>query len=193
MELGLGIAYADEPPTYLYDQSRRVIISPAISLARRMSSCHMLLRDSCTLPSGRGLCVALPVHGESDGNESSGGLVRYNVNGIELDAAAFAQLNVEISLRKIRSRGKSGKRPSILYAGSCPDVRGETHWLVIREQVVKLWMGRQLLETEDEQRSYFEVVSDARLIERLQSQLERKTGGKLQTAPDARHSSPTAS
>ena len=188
LELGLGIAYADEPPTYLYDQSRRVIVSPAISQARRMSSCHLLLRENCTLPSGRGLCVAKPVHGEPSEDEHNGGLVRYNVNGIELDAAAFAQLHVEISLRKVRSRLKGGKKPAVMYVGSCPDVRGQVHWLVIREQTVKLWMGRQLLETEEERRSYFEVISDGRLIERVREQMENRRGAKkAQTPSGVRH------
>ncbi len=172
LELGIGIAYADEAPTYLYDQSRRVVVSPAVSRARRLSSCHMLLRESCPLPAGRGLCVATPVHGERVDQAQGDGLVRYNVNGIELDDAAFVQLNTEVSLRKIRVREKQRRQPTRLYIGRCPDINGEMHWLLVREQVVKLWVGKQLLETEDEGRSYYEVVTDTRLIDRVRAQID---------------------
>lgn len=178
LELGIGIAYADEAPTYLYDQSRRVVVSPAISRARRLSSCHTLLRESCPLPAGRGLCVAAPVHGERVDQAWGDGLVRYNVNGIELDDAAFVQLNTEVSLRRIRVREKQKRQPTRLYAGRCPDVNGEMHWLLVREQVVKLWVGKQLLETEEEGRSYYEVLTDSRLIDRVLAQLDARTDSR---------------
>jgi hypothetical protein len=186
LELGLGIAYADEAPTYLYDQSRRVVVSPAIERARRLSSCHLPLRASCPLPGGHGLCVASPVSGQPGDEEQEDGLVRYNVNGIELDAAAFSQLNVELALHRLRVRERKGRRPSRLYVGRCPDVGGEMHWVVIREQVVKLWMGRQLLEAEDEGRSYFEVLTDPRVVERVLQQLRQAPPGEGQTADATR-------
>lgn len=186
LELGVGVAYADEAPTYLYDQSRRVLISPAIGRASRMSSCHVLIRESCPLPRGRGLCVAAPVHGKraTDGREE--GLVRYNVNGIEIDDAAFVALNREISLRKLRVREKRQRRPMAYYAGHCPDVNGKMHWIVIREQPIKLWMGRQLLETPDESRSFYEVVAEPRLIERIQTQVMRMGQRRQRRAAVAR-------
>jgi hypothetical protein len=170
VELGLGVAYADEAPTYLYDHARKVIISPAIQRARLLSSCHVPLRETCSLPGGRGVCVASAVPGEPVDGRGGETLFRYNVNGIELDATAFAQLNVEISLRRLR---RNGKRPATFYAGRCPDVNGESHWLVVRERVVKMWIGRQLLKAGDEGRRYYEVVSDPRLIERIDAKLSR--------------------
>lgn len=169
LEVGLGISYADEPPTYLYDHGRKVTISPAIQRSRRLSSCHALMRKTCPLPGGRGLCVASPVHAEGSGET----LVRYNVNGIELDAAAFAQLHVEISLRRLTLREpERGSRLSpVLYAGTCTDTNDEDHLLVVRERAVKLWMGKQLLETEDEGRRYYEVVTEPRLLGRIAERL----------------------
>lgn len=181
LELGLGIAYADEAPTYLYDQSRRVVVSPAIRPARRMASCHLLLRESCSLPDGQGVCVATPVSGQLD-DEQEDTLVRYNINGIELSAAAFARLNVELSLRKLRVRERKGRRPTRLYLGRCPDLDGDLHWLLIREQAVKLWMGRQLLEAEDEGRTYYEVVADERLLARVRQMLDDRQAQLPQTA-----------
>lgn len=170
VEVGLGVAYADEAPTYLYDHARKVTISPAIQRARLLSSCHTLLRETCPLPGGWGLCVASRVAGEHAEGRGSEALVRYNVNSIELDAAAFSQLNVEISLRRLR---RGGKRPATFFAGRCPDVGGNSHPLVVRERVVKMWIGGRLLEAGDEGRRYYEVVSDPKLIERVHARLLR--------------------
>jgi hypothetical protein len=171
IELGLGVAYTGEPPTYLYDHEQKVTVSPAIDVAQRLASCHELLRETCPLPDDRGLCVAAPVAGTNGSRADGGALVRCNVNGIELDAAAFAQLNVEIPLRRLRARDKRAQRPVKLFAGVCADVRGESHWLVVREQTVKLWMGRQLLNAENEGRQFYEVVSDGRFIARVRQRL----------------------
>ncbi len=183
IELGLGVSYADEAPTYLYDHGRKVTISPAIHSARRLSSCHALLRRSCPLPGGRGLCVATPVHGEDDANET---LVRYNVNGIELDAEAFAQLHVELSMRRMSTREKQSSHREVLFAGNCADTRGESHLLVVRERRIKLWVGRQLLDAHEDARRFYEVVTDQRLITRVLDRLPSDEQPARQTAPPAR-------
>ena len=43
LELGIGICYQDAPPAYLLDGKKRIMISPAINLADRLSSCHKTL------------------------------------------------------------------------------------------------------------------------------------------------------
>lgn len=164
IELGVGISYADDAPTYLFDHGRKVAVSPAINQARRLSSCHVLLRETCTMPADQNLCVAAPVHGEGEATDT---LVRYNVNGIEIDAAAFVQLHAELSLQRVTVRERKSGRPDVLYAGMCADTRGEGHLLVIRERPVKLWMGRQLLESHDDGRRYYEVVTESRLLEKV--------------------------
>ena len=183
LEVGLGLAYADEPPTYLYDHGRKVTISPAIGVARELSSCHALLRQSCSLPGGRGLCVVAPVQGEQDVNES---LVRYNINGIELDPAAFAQLHVELSMRRLSTRDRQSSHREVLFAGICADALGESHLLVVRERRIKLWMGKQLLDTHDDGRRFYEVVTDARLLGRVSERLAGEKEFLTAKARDAR-------
>ena len=46
LELGVGICYADESPNYLFDEDKPIMISSAIGLADRMSSCSWKLRTS---------------------------------------------------------------------------------------------------------------------------------------------------
>ena len=186
IELGVGITYAADAPTYLYDQFRKVTVSPAIARARELSSCDATLRESCTLPGRRGLCVATPVQGQQGEAGDVAPPVRYNVNGIELDAPAFSQLHVEISLHRLKVRDKQGTSPAVLFAGTCADVNGDSHWLLVREHAVKLWMGRQLLDRDDDGHRYYEVVSDPRLVRRVGERLAEVEPGRHETAPGVR-------
>ncbi|MCB1799409.1 MAG: hypothetical protein KDI67_11045, partial [Gammaproteobacteria bacterium] len=144
------------------------------------------LRESCTLPGRRGLCVATLVRGQQGDDGDAEKRVRYNVNGIELDAPAFSQLHVEVSLHKLKVRDKQGASPAVLFAGTCSDLNGDSHWLLVREHVVKLWMGRQLLEREDDGDSYYEVISDPRLLRRVGERLAEFEPGRHETAPRVR-------
>jgi len=54
----------------------------------------------------RRLYVASPLRRDSADGQIGEELVRYNKNGIELDVAAHAQLNTEISLRRLSRRGE---------------------------------------------------------------------------------------
>lgn len=168
LEVGVGIAYSDEAPTYLYDHGRKVTISSAINRARAMSACHAILRESCSMTNNRGLYVAAPVQGEAEHNDT---LVRYNVNGIELDEAAFAELNVELSMRRLSARDKRSRSAEVLYAGYCTDVRGDSQLLVVRERCIKLWIGRQLLDAREDGRRFQEVITDEELIARVAKRL----------------------
>lgn len=170
LEYSFAIVYANTAPTYLYDQSRRVLVSAANTQARRMASCHPTLRHRFKLPGGANLCVASPVPGPDD-PASQAELVRYNVNGIELDPAAFNQLNAELSLRKVKVHIPGARGASKLYVGRCPDVHGGSHLIVVREQSVKLWMGRQLLDSPGEGRTFFELVTDRDLLQQLLTRL----------------------
>ena len=167
LELGLGIAYTGEAPTYLYDEGHKIMISPAINRADRLSSCDARLRafrhkrgeDS------PGVEIVSAVAGNA--RDGEGELVRYNVNGIELEAAAFYQLCVELQLRQITLEGERGQ----FHVGRYPDMRGATHWLVVRESPVRLWLGEELIE--DQGQFFHEVVIDKRIRARVQKQLAR--------------------
>ena len=176
LEYSFAIVYSNTAPAYLYDQSRRVLVSAANTEARRMASCHSSLRQGCVLPGGRGLCVASPVPGAGDPLEEPD-LVRYNVNGIELDPSAFGQLNAELSLRRVKVHLPSQGGSSKFYVGHCPDADGANHSVVVREQPVKLWMGRRLLDSPGEGRTFFELVTDRDLLQKLLARLNEHDAG----------------
>jgi hypothetical protein len=175
----LGIAYADSAPTFLFDQDRKIVVSPAVERARRLSSCHGLLRRHCPLPAGRGLCVASPVDG---GDDPEAALVRYNVFGIELDSGAFAQLHVELPLQRIRLRDRKTSKHDVMFTGNCIDVHGGEHRVLVREKRIRLLMGSRLLDADTDERCYYEVVTEPRLLRRVAERLQGDNQKDLQSA-----------
>jgi len=170
LELGLGIAFAGEEPTFLYDEERRIMISPAINLADRLSSCAGLLRESALADADRVFRVeilfpgrgGLPADNKTD-------VLRYNVNGIELDKAAFARLREEVTFQRMDL--KLDGRPGRFHVARYPDRSGKLQWLAVRESAVGYWENGRIDERRTSERRFYEVVSDARLLALLRSKL----------------------
>ena len=162
LELGIGIAYSPREPHFLYDDGHRIMISPAVNNADRLSGCSFRLRRSGLLPPERGrrvLVVRRPSSGTgSDVDET----LAYNVNGIHLEQAAFFKLQREIRLRQARL---AGDQPvdGIYFVGSYQDARGRNRSLAVHCAPVRDWQGGQLGDREPERRHYFEVVADERI------------------------------
>lgn len=171
LELGLGIVFCDEPPTFLYDGDRQIMISPAINLADRLSSCARLLRSDefaggfkpfrveVLLPAES---AALPVASKAD-------VVRYNVNGIELDQAAFNKLKHELVLQHMDL--KVAGRAMRFHVGRYPDRSGRIQWLVVRESNMRLWKAGRILRNEARNRRFYEVLVEPSLVNRIRSML----------------------
>jgi hypothetical protein len=191
LEIGLGISFSDEPPTFLYDGDHQIMISPAINRADQLSSCSSLLRRTgLGEDQSRGVEVVVPVDQGATRKESSDRLLRYNVNGIELDVPAFFKLKNELALRKVGGSMPGYSDQSIFYAARFPDRKGAMHWLVLREAPVRLWIGNSLSTEEQWGRRFYEVITDPDTLaiakERLRSKRGDKTGkpGKKTVAPD---------
>jgi hypothetical protein len=167
LEIGLGIAYCDEPPTYLYDEGHRITISPAINRADQLSSCHPLVKalETAVLRASYGLEVVQPVSQSSQPTKDMEDLLRYNVNGIELDAVAFQHLRTELRLQtRLLPDMRTGQNTRY-YVGRFPDTNGAPHWLVVREAPVWLMVGNELVPGDADGRSFYEVVSNPELMQ----------------------------
>ncbi|MDQ6961464.1 MAG: hypothetical protein Q9M28_02885 [Mariprofundaceae bacterium] len=140
LELGIGIDFLQNSPTFLFDGDHRITISSAIGRADRLSSCSKVVRpvlekfphvhhvENFALSQDKG---TTDHKGEAN--------MRYNVNGIELSPEAFAKLQQEINLKGIRIQVPTSKFPSVFYIGRYPDVKGYMHTLVIRKSEVRVW------------------------------------------------------
>jgi hypothetical protein len=135
LEVGCGISYMDSPPAFLFDGDSRIMISPAINYADRMSGCSRVLRGQKRM---RGGPFNLRVLQTADATEQKKTLddlsIRYNVNGIELNAAGFKKLSKEIKLKTVEYviPGAKGIK-TLLYTGKFPTVTGRYQRLIVRE------------------------------------------------------------
>ncbi len=173
LELGLGIAFCADAPAYLYDERRKIMISPAINQADRLSSCSSELRKDTSWRRSRRHRVEV-MRKEDDHNGKAGGLLRYNVNGIDLDPPAFAKLKSEMVLHKVRLHSRSGE-PHHYHVGRFMDRLGGSHWLVIREARLKRWIQGKLAASEEvEGETFYEVVTDPELVGRVKEKLSGK-------------------
>ncbi len=175
LELGLGIAFSDEAPTFLYDEGHEIMISPAINRADQLSSCSAAVRRSdYGKRLGRGVVVLAPAPSEIINKESTDKLIRYNVNGIELDFPAYFKLKSELSFQRVElDSGKRALNDHLLVA-RYPDLEGHMHTLVIREAAVTVWDGEKAGRRAADGRCYYQVISDPDLIAYAIEQTNRR-------------------
>lgn len=175
LELGVGICYSNEGPRFLYDGDRPIMISGAIGLADRMSGCSWNLRSVME----KGLFnvnVLRYADGEKGKGEKGQEYLRYNVNGINVDHAAYAKLQQEMSLRSLKM--KLNGVEYLFHYGQYPDTKGRKKDLVIREGKIGLWQGSQVIEDPDAQESYYEIVVNRKVL----SLILEKVGQTAKTA-----------
>jgi class 3 adenylate cyclase len=171
LELGLGIAFSDEEPTFLYDGDQQIMISPAINLADRLSSCAKVLRTAEFAENVRPFRVEvlLPVESADLPASLKTDVVRYNVNGIEMDTAAFSKLKSELAMQCMDV--KVAGCVTRFHVGRYPDLNGRMQWLVVREAPMHLWERGEGPEQQAPGRRFFEVVVEPSLITLLRSKL----------------------
>lgn len=171
LEMGIGIAYTDERPTYLYDGGHKITISPAINRADRLSSCDSGLRRVLGAEGPRtGVEVVRTVAASDRGARENSKLLRFNVNGIELEAAAFQRLAKELKLYRLELQGERG----LFYVGRYPDTRGHMHFLAVREAKVRPLVGERMLEEGLEGHCFWQVVTEQGQCELLKQHLADK-------------------
>ncbi len=165
LELGIGICYLPESPKFLYDGKHRIMISPAIGNADRLSSCSWKLRKKYANKTDLLTNVMVFQQAADDAFKGEKGMTtfRYNLNGVELGAEAFHKLHNEMALRHIKIRLPNDNYKTSFYAGYYPDVQGNSHEVVIREGKVKIWQEEHedypLTETK-----YYEVVTNRKIL-----------------------------
>lgn len=104
LEVGLGITYQDSAPLYLMDGEHRIMISDAINVSDRLSSCSKRVRKKIGPDAGVFQVYSVLIGGgnNGDGASAEAGVedmrLNYNVGGICLSEEAFLKLQQEISL-----------------------------------------------------------------------------------------------
>lgn len=177
LELGVGVCFQNAPPAYLLDGKKRIMISPAINLADRLSSCNKNLRRIFAgepKPFNLYVCQMENQDDKLPGDDEN--MLRFNVNGIELNAAGFKKLAGEIDLKTINCR-ISGlqKDPILLHTGKFPLVTGTFQRLIIREDWVQGLDPATYRPSEKVDRKYYEVCTQKAVRQYVESYEKNST------------------
>jgi len=142
LELGVGVAFQGSAPSYWTDGDSRIMISKALNLSDRLSGCAKLAKRLLTAQKTHFSVFQFlnAMEGASD-EELDEFLVRFNMNGIELNEEGFQKLSEEISLDSIETKLEMpwGKENVTLYYGEVP-MGDSVELLVLRKG-----LARQLL------------------------------------------------
>jgi len=166
LELGLGVAFQGSAPTYWTDGDSRIMISKALNLSDRLSSCTKLARRMlASQKSNFSVFHFLQAMQGASAEELDEFLVRYNRNGIELNEEGFQKLSEEISLDSIETKLDLpwAKETVTLFYGEVP--MGETVELL----VLRRGKARELLQDgklgSPSEHSYYEVCTAPALFD----------------------------
>jgi uncharacterized membrane-anchored protein YjiN (DUF445 family) len=139
LELGLGVAFQGSAPTYWTDGDSKIMISKALNLSDRLSGCAKLAKRMLSGHKSH-FCVYqfLTAMEGASAEELDEFLVRYNLNGIELNEEGFEKLSEEISLDSVETKLEMpwGKENVTLHYGEVP--MGESvELLVLRKSLAR--------------------------------------------------------
>ncbi len=171
IELGIGISYKNTSPAFLFDGTHRIMISSAINQADRLSGCSKTVRrQMLNRKTPFNLYVFQTLSDEDMNNTSDDLYQRYNVNGIELNAAGFEKLKTEIDLKSvevgIRALDKNRVR---FYTGRFPTVSGTYQRLIIRESRIPRVDPNTFAILSLGRKKYYEICTNQKLFEHIEN------------------------
>ncbi|MGB8012251.1 MAG: hypothetical protein WCF68_11590 [Terriglobales bacterium] len=179
MEVGLGVTFQDSPPLYLMDGEHRIMISDAINVSDRLSSCNKRVRKKVAPHAGVFQVYSVQIGGEKDNGakDSSDGVsadsgaeemrLNYNVGGICLSEEAFHKLQEEISLtpwavdpKKPGFSGPWVDEQCKFFVGTVPIANGVFRKIAIRKNRIAQVDVRDLSILRWTERWYYEVCAN---------------------------------
>jgi hypothetical protein len=166
LELGVGVAFQGSPPAYWVDSDSRIMISKALNLSDRLSSCskvaRRLLGEKVSLFR---VFVFQPGATGPDEEEADEFLIRFNLNGIELNEEGFMKLSEEIALRHVEADCDMpwGRERTMFYYGEAPIGEGLEPILLRRGFVRQLHSNGHI--GASGQRAYYEVCTHPKAFE----------------------------
>jgi hypothetical protein len=170
LELGVGIAFQGSAPTYWVDSDSRIMISRALNLSDRLSSCSKVARrmlgDRSSLFR---LFVFQPGMEGAQEDEIDEFLIRFNLNGVELNQEGFEKLSEEIALQSVEVECEMpwGQELTTFFLGQAP-IGDAVEPILLRRGHVRQLLSDGRIGPEG-QRAYYEVCTDARVLELVEA------------------------
>jgi class 3 adenylate cyclase len=178
LELGIGICFQDSAPLYLMDGDRRIMISDALNVSDRLSSCNKQARKVVEPAKSMFNVHAFQVVGDADAGENADEfMMSYNLNGIRINEAAFRKLQKEISLQpcQLDIPALWPTEKYALYTGLVPLGNGIFKKIVIRESHIPQIDPKTSAFRRWTDRAYYEVCSNSEIYSMLE---EEASAGK---------------
>ena len=186
LELGVGVAFQNSAPAVWMDGDFKIMISRALNLSDRLSSCAKMARRlfaQNTSPFNVFLLQSLMDDAVQDEGEEL--MIRFNLNGIELNDEGFQKLETEISLAPMTGNFPMpwGKERTQLYFGEVP-IGSSFDPLVIRKgNVRQLLPGGKIGDAGN--RNYYEVCTHPKLLELARKKIAGASGKKALEGSDS--------
>jgi class 3 adenylate cyclase len=181
LEIGIGVAFQGSAPTYWADGDSRIMISKALNLSDRLSGCTKIAKRLLTGQKTHfSLFQFLTAMEGASAEELDEFLVRFNMNGIELNEEGFQKLSEEISLDTIETKVEMpwGKENVTLYFGEVP--MGESVELL----VLRKGLARELLPDGKigiaSSHTYYEVCTSAALYDLVAALIRTQSASALE-------------
>jgi hypothetical protein len=166
LELGLGVAFQNSAPTLWMDGESRIMISRAINLSDRLSSCSKLARRTVQAESSpfRVFLFQTMLEGTAE-EEAEELMIRFNMSGILLNDEGFAKLSEEIALTEVEANLPLpwGHEPVKLYFGEVPVGTG-LEKIVLRKGFVHNLMPGGVIGKAGTT-PYYEVCSSSKIVD----------------------------
>ena len=170
LEMGVGIAFQGSAPTYWVDSDSRIMISKALNLSDRLSSCSKVARRMLSGSSSLfRLFVFQPGVEGAQEDEADEFLIRFNLNGVELNDEGFAKLTEEIALQSVELECEMpwGKEKTTFFLGQAP-IGDAVEPILLRRGFVRQLLSDGRIGPEG-QRAYYEVCTDPRVLELVEA------------------------
>jgi hypothetical protein len=173
LELGVGIAYQESAPLYLMDGEKRIMISEALNLSDRLSSCNKRARKAIE-PLGSPFHVyAFQTISDADAGENADDfMMSFNVGGIRMNEEAFEKLKLEVSLKpeNLPLPALWGKEEYKLYSALVTVGNDIFRKIVVRESHIAHIEARTFSLQKWGDRRYFEVCTESAIYEMVEEQ-----------------------
>lgn len=172
LELGVGVAFQNSAPTFWIDSDSRIMISRAINLSDRLSSCSKVARRLLSAqPSPFNVFLFETVIEGVAEEETEELLIRYNLNGIELNDEGFAKLAEEVSFEPLQMRFPMpwGIEDVTLHVGHVP-IGEALERIVVRQGVVRHILPNRSI-GEPGTRAYYEVCVNPKVLQAVEEKL----------------------
>ena len=175
MSLAFAASNADfqgSAPAYWVDSDSRIMISRALNLSDRLSSCskvaRRLLGDKASLFR---LFVFQPGMEGNQEEEADEFLIRFNLNGIELNDEGFAKLSEEIALQAVEADCEMpwGRERTTFFSGHAPLGEGLEPILLRRGFIRQMLPDGRI--GAPSTRPYYEVCTNPKAFELVEALL----------------------